>query len=136
MKLLVTISGVLVILNPFVDRMMEGGPITMTLILLCLILSIVLLILGFRSLDKDSSKTKKMIALASDVSLLGLVLGFFGSIIGMISAFDAIEAFSENMSSGAIAGGLKVSFLTTLFGSFVFIISRVGILLLRWRMKV
>ena len=34
-----------------------------------------------------------------------------------------------------IAGGLKVSFLTTLFGSFVFIISRIGILILRSMIK-
>ena len=75
-----------------------------------------------------------MIRLASDSSLLGLVLGFLGSIIGLIGAFDAIKAF-DKMSSAMIAGGLKVSFLTTLFGSFVFIMSRIGILILRSMIK-
>jgi hypothetical protein len=39
------------------------------------------------------------------------------------------------MSSAMIAGGLKVSFLTMVFGSFVFIISRIGILILRSMIK-
>ena len=84
---------------------------------------------------KDNvEKTKKMMGLASEVGLLGLVLGFLGSIIGMITAFDAIEGFGE-MKSGIIAGGLKVSFLTTVFGLLVFLITRAGLLALKWKLK-
>ena len=115
-------------------RFSEGGTLFMVLILLCLLLSMYLLAKGFLNLSKNPTDSKKMMGLVGDVSLLGLVLGFLGSIIGLISAFDAFEGINE-VNSALLAGGLKVSFLTMLFGTFVFLISRMGILVLRWRQK-
>ena len=130
MKLL----SIILAMNPFVDRFIEGGPLFMSLILISLLLSLFFLVRGFLSMNKNLSVSKKMTRLASDASLLGLVLGFLGSIIGMITAFDAIEAFDQ-MNSNIIAGGLKVSFLTTVFGAITFIIPRIGILILRSMQK-
>lgn len=112
------------------NRFIEGGPVMMSLILICLLLSLFFLIKGFVNLNRKPLQSKKMIRLVADVSLLGLVLGFFGSILGLISAFDAFEGI-DNTNTVALAAGLKMSFLTTLLGSFVFIISRVGILILK-----
>jgi len=116
--------------NPFVDRFNEGGPFFMSLILICLLLTVFFLIRAFMSLNKDVPLSKKMMRLLADAGLLGLVVGFLGSIIGMISAFDAIESI-DNVSSNMIAGGLKVSFLTTVFGTFTFIVSRISLLILK-----
>ena len=102
----------------------------MTLILLCFLMSIYFIIQAVVSLKKDSNKFKKMIALASDTSLLGLVVGFLGSLIGMITAFDSIDLI-ETISPGVLASGLKVSFLTTVFGVVTFILSRIGIVILK-----
>ncbi|MDO5980976.1 MotA/TolQ/ExbB proton channel family protein [Flavivirga spongiicola] len=124
----------LLISNPFVDRFMEGGPLFMSLILICLLVSIFFLVRGFLSLNKNLVVSKKMTALASDASLLGLVMGFLGSIIGLISAFDAIESM-DSISSNMLAGGLKVSFLTTVFGSITFILPRIGIIILKMLQK-
>lgn len=118
------------ILNPFADRFNEGGPFFMSLILICLILAIYFLARAFMAFSKNVPQSKKMMGLSADAGLLGLVIGFLGSIIGMITAFDSIEAI-DNISSGVMAGGLKVSFLTTLFGTFTFIISRIGLLILK-----
>lgn len=119
-----------IILNPFVDRFNEGGPLFMSLILICLVLAILFLVKAFMALSKNVPQSKKMMRLVADAGLLGLVIGFLGSIIGMITAFDSIEAI-DNVSSGMMAGGLKVSFLTTLFGTLTFIISRIGLLILK-----
>lgn len=115
-------------------RFSEGGSLFMSLILICLLLSLFFLISGFYYAKKNDVRARKMISLVSDSSLLGLVLGFLGSIIGLISAFDAIEGMNS-VSSAMLAGGLKVSFLTTLFGTFVFVISRIGILIYKWMHK-
>lgn len=131
MVLKLVVQNLFLMVNPFVDRFNEGGPFMMTLILICLILSLAFMIKAFRNLNKDPLYSKKMTRLVADVSLLGLVLGFFGSIIGMIEAFDAVEEFNDSVNTTIIAGGLKVSFLTILFGCFVFIISRIGILMLK-----
>ena len=75
---------VLLLLNPFVDRFNEGGPFFMSLILISLLLAIFFLAKGFLYLKKDIEVSKKMTILTSDVSLLGLVLGFLGSVISKI----------------------------------------------------
>ncbi len=120
--------------NPLADRFYEGGPLFMSLILICLLLSVFLLAKGFLSLKKDALVSKKMLSLTIDTSLLGLVLGFLGSIIGLITAFDSIEAFG-NPDPAIFAGGLKVSLLTATFGLFSFVISRIGIFVLRAMQK-
>ncbi len=52
---------------------------------------------------------------------LAPMLGFMGTVIGMISAFDKIEAVGD-ISPTVVAGGIKVALLTTVFGLVVAII--------------
>ncbi|MFD2035048.1 MotA/TolQ/ExbB proton channel family protein [Belliella marina] len=52
---------------------------------------------------------------------LAPMLGFMGTVIGMISAFDAIEAAGD-ISPSLVAGGIKVALLTTVAGLIVAII--------------
>lgn len=42
-------------------------------------------------------------------------LGFMGTVVGMIQAFDSIQAMGD-ISPIAVAGGIKVALLTTMFG--------------------
>ena len=49
---------------------------------------------------------------------LGPMLGFFGTVIGMIFAFDAIEAAGD-ISPQVVAGGMKVALITTVAGLIV-----------------
>jgi biopolymer transport protein ExbB len=42
-------------------------------------------------------------------------LGFMGTVVGMIQAFDSIQAMGD-ISPIAVAGGIKVALLTTVFG--------------------
>ena len=57
----------------------------------------------------------------SGLSWIGLfialspMLGFMGTVVGMISAFDQIQAMGD-ISPTAVAGGIKVALLTTLMG--------------------
>jgi biopolymer transport protein ExbB len=49
------------------------------------------------------------------------MLGFMGTVIGMIQAFDDIERVGD-LSPSVVAGGIKVALLTTVFGLIVAII--------------
>ena len=49
---------------------------------------------------------------------LGPMLGFFGTVIGMVFAFDAIEAAGD-ISPQVVAGGMKVALITTVGGLIV-----------------
>lgn len=64
---------------------------------------------------------------ASWISLfiaLGPMLGFMGTVIGMIAAFDAIAAAGD-ISPTVVAGGMKVALLTTVFGLIVAVILQI-----------
>lgn len=115
----------------FQDRFNEGGPVIMTIILLCFLIALVLLVKGFMHLKSNKGITQKMQRIVIELSLLGLVIGFFGSILGLITAFDAVVDI-KTMNTNVLAGGLKTSFLSTLFGTLTFIILRIGLLILRW----
>lgn len=68
-------------------------------------------------LEKNISWLSLFIALAP-------MLGFMGTVIGMISAFDSIEAAGD-ISPAVVAGGIKVALLTTVFGLVVAMILQV-----------
>ena len=52
------------------------------------------------------------------------MLGFMGTVIGIIQAFDRIEAVGD-LSPSVVAGGIKVALLTTVFGLVVAIILQI-----------
>ncbi|WP_339850056.1 MotA/TolQ/ExbB proton channel family protein [uncultured Dokdonia sp.] len=68
-------------------------------------------------LEKNVSWISLFIALAP-------MLGFMGTVIGMIQAFDRIEAAGD-MNPALVAGGIKVALLTTVFGLIVAIILQI-----------
>jgi biopolymer transport protein ExbB len=55
---------------------------------------------------------------------LAPMLGFMGTVVGMIQAFDTIEA-SNDIRPSEVAGGIKVALLTTVFGLIVAMILQV-----------
>lgn len=123
-------THLLTLANPFVQRFNEGGPFMMSLILICFLASIFFIVKSILNLKKEMPKFLKSIDLLKEVSLLGLVLGVFGSLIGLVTAFDSIEA-NGDVSLGIFAGGLKVSFLTMIFGAITFIIARIAVVVLK-----
>ncbi len=56
---------------------------------------------------------------------LAPLIGFTGTVIGMVQAFDAIEAAGD-ISPSIVAGGIKTALLTTLAGLIGAIILQVG----------
>ena len=68
-------------------------------------------------LEKNVSWISLFISLAP-------MLGFMGTVIGMIQAFDKIQS-AGGMDATLVAGGIKVALLTTVFGLIVAIILQV-----------
>lgn len=68
-------------------------------------------------LEKGLSWISLFIALAP-------MLGFFGTVVGMIGAFDAI-AEANNISPGIVAGGIGVALITTVSGLLVAMVLQV-----------
>lgn len=91
---------------------------------------------GLRSADGGPEAVEKSIVAYGSVQMgllerglvwialfiaLAPMLGFLGTVIGMVQAFDRIEAVGD-LSPSVVAGGIKVALLTTVFGLVVAII--------------
>ncbi|MBN1250561.1 MAG: MotA/TolQ/ExbB proton channel family protein [Bacteroidales bacterium] len=115
--------------SQIVTKINEGGPFFMVPILLLLILIIILIVKGF--LEENKRKT---ISLISSIGLFTIAWGILGQTVGLVEAFDAVQAAGD-ISMSILAGGLKVSLLTTVFGIMTFLVSRLGIIALVWVQK-
>jgi hypothetical protein len=111
-------------------RFMEGGALFMSLILICLLISIYFIVKSILNIKTNPDVSVKMLKHINDSGILALTLGVLGAFLGLISAFDFIEATGQ-AAPHIIAGGLKVALLSPLFGLFAFAISRLAILCLR-----
>ncbi|GAB5401195.1 MAG: hypothetical protein Aureis2KO_27800 [Aureisphaera sp.] len=107
------------------DRISEGGPVFMIPLVLIILFTIGLLIYTL-ALKKNKTKMSQLIG---HISLFAMIWGFLGSSIGLISAFDAIDA-SGSVAQPVIASGLKVALLTTVFGLLAFLIGRLSMIVL------
>ena len=112
------------------NKFMEGGALFMSLILISLLVSIYHIVKSILNIKTNIDVSIKMLKHINDSGILGLALGIFSAFLGLIAAFDAIEATGEADPS-IIAGGLKVALLSPLFGLFTFSVSKLAILILR-----
>jgi|TARA_B100000745_G_scaffold291617_1_gene231640 hypothetical protein len=128
LRIMAIITGL--IGTTLINRFMEGGAFFMSLILTCLLISIYFIAKSLLNIKSNVEISKKMLKHISDSGTLGLALGVMGAFIGLITAFDVLEATGEGDPS-IIAGGLKVALLSPLFGLFTFSVSKLAILILR-----
>ncbi len=105
--------------------------ISFTIIIVVTILNIIRILRG-------KYESKKQILNIGDIRAIGIFAitwGFFGQSIGLFSALQALEAAAD-ISPKMIYGGIKVSFITTLYGMFIFLVSRlITIIISNWHRK-
>lgn len=112
----------------------QGGP-AMYIILVLLVFSLLFIVKAFLSKSKDEAHSKKMIGLAVDSSLLSLVIGCLGSLLGIIRIFNMAQALGETRPD-LFSAGLRVALSTITFGLLSFVIGRLGILIYKWSLNV
>jgi len=72
----------------------------------------------------ENGKLEKGVSWISLFIALAPMLGFMGTVIGMIQAFDDIQAAGD-INPSLVAGGIKVALLTTVFGLITAIILQI-----------
>ena len=112
--------------TPMFELINTGGPMFMVPLTLLLLAVIGLIIAGF--VKPDARRT----ALLLHVGVFAAVWGILGQTLGLISALDAIEAMG-GVSPAMLAGGLKVSFVTTVTGLSVLTLALAGWTAIRYR---
>ncbi|NDC87218.1 MAG: hypothetical protein EB075_00170 [Bacteroidetes bacterium] len=63
-------------------------------------------------------------AWVKELGLLALTVGLLGQLLGLYGAFQGIEAMG-GVSPAMLAGGLKVSSITTIYGVLIYLVSLV-----------
>ena len=77
------------------NRFMEGGALFMSFVLICLIISFYFTVKSIFNIKSNIEISRKMLKHIKDSGSLGLALGVMGSFIGLITAFDVLEATGE-----------------------------------------
>ena len=95
-----------------------GGVLFMSI--LTIILIGVLATTAYFWIKKNANE--RHLDLIKSVGLLAFVVGILGQMIGLFSAFEAIEQMGS-VSPSMLAGGLKVSSITTIYGLLIYAFS-------------
>ncbi|WP_421889969.1 MotA/TolQ/ExbB proton channel family protein [Marinoscillum sp.] len=102
------------------ELFMMGGPLFMGIITIIFIAALVvsvrsaLLIFGGASVTSD--QLFRQLGYIKSIGLFALVMGVLGQMVGLYSAFAAMEQMEGGVAPQLLAGGLKVSSITTLWG--------------------
>jgi biopolymer transport protein ExbB/TolQ len=123
----------------FSEFHMMGGMLFMTVLSISLTVIIAATILNIMRLGKGNYQAEKQFLTISDIKAIGIfaiIWGIFGQSIGLFSAMQALEG-SPDISPAMIYGGIKVSFITTLYGMFIFLLSwLITILMNNWNRRI
>jgi hypothetical protein len=107
------------------DLFYMGGPVFMSILTLIFIAVIVVFVVnGLPVLNGNSTGeiAVRKISYIKAVGLFGLMVGILEQLIGLYQAFVAIEMIGE-ISPAMLAGGIKVSMISTIYGMIIYVIS-------------
>ncbi|HKJ41477.1 MAG TPA: MotA/TolQ/ExbB proton channel family protein [Sunxiuqinia sp.] len=104
------------------DLFAMGGPLLMTIITIWGIAMLVFTVQKVIHFFVQQKYTESGLGLILLFGSLAIVSGFLGQAVGLLMAFNAIEAAGD-VSPALIAGGLKVSMIAPMYGTFIFLFS-------------
>lgn len=115
-----------------VDFFYIGGTLAMSTISISGIVMLITLVMSVAKIKIGNLTPTKSLEMANELAILSVVMGIFFQLIGLYSAFVAIESMGS-ISMGMLAGGIKVSMHSTLYGFFFFLIGKIAIITIRFR---
>lgn len=111
--------------NIMIELFQMGGLLFMS------ILTIELIVVVFFSVKAFTNNANNTNAIKS-AGLLAAITGILGQLIGLFSAFEAIQQMGT-VSPAMLAGGLKVSMITTIYGIVIYVIAIIISLIIKTR---
>lgn len=103
-----------------------GGSLFMSILTILLVIIVAVsvyfavTIAGGKASEK--ANFKQQLRYVKSLGLFTMITGILGQLIGLFSAFTAIEAAGD-VSPAMLAGGLKISMITSLTGIVIYLIS-------------
>ncbi len=112
-------------MESIVGKFIDGGPVFTVTILLAFFVIIALFVWGILKMEHQA----KVILLMKHIGWFAVAWGFLGRTFGLIKAFDMVAAHGE-LTPRLLSDGLKMALVDPLFGIFVFVVARLGIIVL------
>lgn len=104
----------------------EGGALFMSILSIVFLAMIITAVVNgvpiFSGKVLNVEQTRYRLGYIKSLGLLAVVLGLLGQMIGLFMAFEAITEMGE-VSQAMLAGGLRVSSITTIYGLIIFVIA-------------
>ena len=94
----------------------------LTVLLILMVAWAIINLLAFLKDKSAAAKIRKRLVHVKSIGLFSIITGILGQLIGIYMAFTAIEQAGD-ISPVLIFGGLKVSMITTLYGTFIYLAS-------------
>jgi len=82
-----------------------------------------------------NDQTNKMLKLFRQVGLLIMAYGMFGTLVGFLQMFEALESIKDSLPLQVISGGVKVALLNVAYGTAYFFIIQLLYMYLTIRTK-
>ncbi len=111
----------------FFSHQIVGGVYFMAPITILFFINMTLFIYIFVKKKFESG----LVEIFKHVGLLIFGYGMFGTLMGFMQMFDALEAMKETLPLSIISGGVKVALLNVLYGAGYFFICQACYILLR-----
>ena len=103
-----------------------GGPLFMGILTILLVILLVITVVFILSIASGKAvgmaNFRHRLTYLKSLGLFTMITGILGQLIGLMTAFSAIEK-AEDISPGILAGGLKISMITTLYGISIYMLS-------------
>jgi len=96
---------------------------------LTFLFSVNVLLFAYILLRKDVGSG--LIEVVKHIGMLIFAFGMFGTLVGFLQMFDALESIKETLPLAVISGGVKVALLNVLYGAGYFCICQTGYISLR-----
>jgi len=111
----------------FFSHHVEGSIYFMAPLTFLFSINIILFIYIFLKKDFESNHLTAF----KHIGLLIFAYGMFGTLVGFLQMFDALEAVKETLPLSVISGGVKVALLNVLYGAGYFCLSQAGYITLK-----
>jgi len=108
------------------DWFIMGGSLFMSILTILLVIIVAVSVYFAVAIASGKANEKvnfsHQLKYVKSIGLFTMIIGILGQLIGLFSAFTAIEAAAD-ISPAILAGGLKISLITTLTGIVIYLIS-------------
>ncbi|HRG79128.1 MAG TPA: MotA/TolQ/ExbB proton channel family protein [Cyclobacteriaceae bacterium] len=117
------------------DFHMTGGPPFMFPLAMLLLVNLGLILYCIFTLIQKKVLPIKYLEAIKLIGILAAVFGSLGTMVGLMEAFDALEGMKEMLPFQVIMGGMKVAIITVIYGLFIFCISMLAYIILKFSVK-